>query len=329
LRGREPSAPVVRLTDEKIAYLVRQRVLGRPPHETVGQMAARWGVTPRRLYQVLQLARAIGGTPLLKTNRRPRAPPLTEEEKQLLRTEFERFPRGASLLYKALRHRGIVIPKMKIYRYAQSQGWVDPNPNKKRRRAWVRYEREHSGSLLHGDFHRSAFDKPQCILWEDDASRMILGGGEFPTENSEIAVATLKMALAKASSWNLRVDQVLTDRGAPFYVSPKEATALLPARQGAGLFQRFLNEQGIRHAVSRVNHPQTNGKLERLWREYDRHRWRYATLEEFIEAYNHAIHGALWDMECPAEAFQRKLPPEALLGLHERLVDRLMTEAAA
>ena len=321
LRGRDPSPPVTKLTNERIAYLVRQQRSPRP-FETVGQMAARWGVSRRRLYQLLQLSRELGGVPLLKTNRRPPGPPLTEEEKRLLRAEWARSPRGATLLYQALRHRGIVIPKMKIYRFAQSQGWVDPNPRKQRRRKWVRYERTHSGSLLHGDFHRSAFDKPQCILWEDDASRMILAGGEFSTENSAIAVATLREALAVASRWNVRIDQVLTDRGAPFYVSSKEATVLLPARQGEGTFQRFLKERGIDHVVARVNHPQTNGKLERLWREYDRHRWRYATLTEFIEWYNHEIHGSLWAMECPAEAFQRKLPPEALLGLHERLVER-------
>lgn len=313
---------MTKLTNERIAYLVRQQRSPRP-FETVGQMAARWGVSRRRLYQVLQLSREIGGVPLLKTNRRPPAPPLTEAEQRLLREEWARLPRGASLLYKALRHRGIVIPKMKIYRFARTQGWVVNTPKKQRPRKWVRYERAHSGSLLHGDFHRSSFDKPQCILWEDDASRMILAGGEFPTENSAIAVATLREALAEAKRWNLRIDQVLTDRGAPFFVSPKEASPIIAGRQGEGVFQRFLKEQGIDHVVARVNHPQTNGKLERLWREYDRHRWRYATLAEFIDVYNHAIHGSLWDMECPAEAFQRKLPPETLLGLHEQLIERL------
>jgi putative transposase len=313
---------VTKLTNERIEYLVRES-RRTPRRESIGQMAARWGVSRRRLYQVLQLSRAVGGVPLLKTNRRPPAPPLTEEEKRLLRAEWDTSPRGATLLYKALRHRGVVIPKMKIYRFAQSQGWVDPNPNKKRRRKYVRYERTHSGSLLHGDFHQTAFDRPHCILWEDDASRLVLSGGEFPTETAQEAIATLEAALRAAASWNLRVDQVLTDRGSQFFASPREATALLPARQGEAQFQRFLRERGIEHVVARVNHPQTNGKLERLWREYDRHRWRFSTLDGWIGWYNHAIHGALWDMECPAEAFQRKLPPEALLGLHTRLVDQI------
>jgi putative transposase len=324
-KGTPLTPGVTKLTDVRIAYLVRQSQR-RPPLETVGQMAVRWGVSRRRLYQLLQLSREMGGTPLLKTNRRPRAPPLTAEEIRLLREEWQNSPRGATLLYKALRRRGTPIPKMKIYRYAQSQGWVDPNPRKKRRRSWVRYEREHSGSRLHGDFHQSSPTHPHCILWEDDASRMILSGGEFPTETTEVAVATLKVALTRAQSWNLRVDQVLTDRGTQFFFNPKAGTAIMPAREGEGQFDRFLRERGIRHIVARVNHPQTNGKLERLWREYDRHRWRYGTVDEFIEWYNHAIHGALWDLECPAEAFQRKMPVEALLGLHVRLVERLTAE---
>lgn len=31
---------------------------------------------------------------------------------------------------------------------------------------------------------------------------------------------------------------------------------------------------------------------------------------------NDEIHGALWALETPREAFQRKLPPETLLGLY-------------
>jgi putative transposase len=60
-----------------------------------------------------------------------------------------------------------------------------------------------------------------------------------------------------------------------------------------------------------------NGKAERLWLEYDRHRWRYATLDEFIEWKNDEIHGALWVemFETPREAWQRKLPAENQLGL--------------
>ena len=64
-------------------------------------------------------------------------------------------------------------------------------------------------------------------------------------------------------------------------------------------------------------------KLERLWYEYDRHRWRFATLEEFVRWYNDQIHESLWTevYETPAEAWQRKMPEEVQLGQFLRRVE--------
>src|ERR1700674_1194686 len=43
-----------KLTDRRIAWRVRQAQGDAQPRETVGQMAARWGVTPRWLRKLLQ-----------------------------------------------------------------------------------------------------------------------------------------------------------------------------------------------------------------------------------------------------------------------------------
>ena len=308
---------MTKLTDRRIAYLVRQARLGYP-RDSLGQMAARWGVGRRRLNQVLQLSRALGGAPLLKTARRPPEPPLSVQEKAEIELERRRTRRGATKLYQALLRRGIHIPKMKIYRYAKERGWVVANPRKQRPRRYVRYERLHSGSLLHGDYHRTSEAHPHCILWEDDASRRILSGGEFPAATTEGAIATLKEALAQAHAWNLEIREVNTDRGTQFVTNPSSL-----GERTEHAFPRFLESIGVRHIVSRVNHPQTNGKLERLWREYDLHRWRFATLEEFIDWNNGQVHDALWleVFETPNEAWQRKLPTDVLLGLHLRSVE--------
>ena len=150
------------------------------------------------------------------------------------------------------------------------------------------------------------------------ASRMILAGGEFSAATSDHAIETLGEALMVAKRWNLTVREVNTDRGAQFYANPRQGSD-----PGLGRFQEFLERQGIRHVVSRVNNPQTNGKAERLWLEYDKLRWRFATLAEWIEWKNDEVHGALWALETPREAFQRKLPPESLLGLHMRAIDQI------
>ncbi|MEK7123304.1 MAG: HAD-IC family P-type ATPase, partial [Patescibacteria group bacterium] len=73
-------------------------------------------------------------------------------------------------------------------------------------------------------------------------------------------------------------------------------------------FELFLIKHKIQHIPSRRKNPQTNGKLERFWQEYNRHRWRFKKLEEFLDWYNARLHGALrldW-AETPNEAFIRK-----------------------
>ncbi len=65
-----------------------------------------------------------------------------------------------------------------------------------------------------------------------------------------------------------------------------------------------------------MNYPQPNGKLEHFGQEYDRYRWRYATLEEFREWPNDQVHESrpVEVRETPREAGPRKMPIETSLG---------------
>jgi len=149
---------------------------------------------------------------------------------------------------------------------------------------------------------------------------MILSGGEFSAATTAHSITTLQAALRFARRWNLDVREVNTDQGTQFFSPSRGDKKGIPGKiyPHRTVFGQFLVNTGIRHVVSRRNNPQTNGKLERLWYEYDRHRWRFPTLGEFIDWHNDQIHDGLWleQYETPREAFQRKLPPEVLLGLH-------------
>jgi len=63
--------------------------------------------------------------------------------------------------------------------------------------------------------------------------------------------------------------------------------------------------------------PSTDVKFERFWLKYDRPRWRFSSLDEFINWYNLRFHGALWMEigESPGEAVYRKNQPGSMLGL--------------
>ena len=88
-------------------------------------------------------------------------------------------------------------------------------------------------------------------------------------------------------------------------------------------FELYLKRRGKQHIPSRIKNPQTNGKLERFWQEYDKHRWKFKSLNEFLDWYNNRLHGALmleW-AETPNQAFIRKRRPESILGEFWRFVE--------
>ena len=82
-------------------------------------------------------------------------------------------------------------------------------------------------------------------------------------------------------------------------------------------FGVYLDSRDIKHIPSRRNNPQTNGKIERWFQEYGKHRSRFGSAEEFMDWYNNRLHGALrleWG-ERPCEAFVRKLRPRRIIGI--------------
>ena len=42
----------------------------------------------------------------------------------------------------------------------KNKGWVKNEPRKQKKRKRCRYERDHSGSLIQGDFHRTSENHP-------------------------------------------------------------------------------------------------------------------------------------------------------------------------
>lgn len=76
-------------------------------------------------------------------------------------------------------------------------------------------------------------------------------------------------------------------------------------------FEGYLDENNIKHTLCKVGRPQSNGKIERFYQTYEKQRWRFDSLDEFLTFYNEERpHMSLdWDnLETPMEAFARLLP---------------------
>ena len=119
--------------------------------------------------------------------------------------------------------------------------------------------------------------------------------------------------------FNGHIFAVNSDRGTQFYANKRNSKGY--ARHEFGV---YLDSRDTQHIPSRRNNPQTNGKIERWFQEYGKHRSRFGSAEEFMDWYNNRLHGSLrleWG-ERPCEAFVRKLRPGCILGIFLEGVNR-------
>jgi transposase InsO family protein len=89
-----------------------------------------------------------------------------------------------------------------------------------------------------------------------------------------------------------RIHTVLTDNGVQFTARKQDIWDI------QHIFDRVCDEQDIQHKLTKVNHPWTNGQVERMNRtikeatvkcfHYDSHEQLRAHLQLFVDAYNHA-----------------------------------------
>jgi putative transposase len=301
---------MVKLSDKKIKWSINQVV---KKGESTGSIAAIYGVSRRRIQQLVKTYKETGRYPSLSMKRRPRTH-LTEEERGIIEEAYRESFLGARLLRYHIRKRyGRNISHRKIHEYLLERGYAKPNPRKQGKRRRCRYERKHSLSLLHGDWF--TWNGRHVCGFEDDASRKMLSLGEFSAANGENTLRIFKEAEKTAGEYHGVILAVNTDRGSQFHANKQNKKGTSKTR-----FQRYLRSRGIKHVLSRRNNPQTNGKFERWIQEYKKHRHRFNSAGEFMTWYNNRIHGAL-DLETgetPDEAFVRRLRPEVLLGLFLR-----------
>ena len=298
---------MTKLTDEKIKKMIEEKADGM---KTNKEIADTYGIGIRRIQQLNKIYKETGEIPCLCKSRRPKRE-LTENEKEIIDEAYNDVFLGATLLRHYIRvHYNASIPQNKIHEYLLSKRHAKEDPKKKAKRKRCRYERTHSLSLVHADWF--GWDGNKVIIYEDDASRRMLGVEEFSNATGPNTIKVLNETEAEVASWNGYILVANTDRGSQLYANKKGKDG-----KGKSKFQLHLESKGIKHIPSKRNNPQTNGKLERLIQEYKKHRHRFKDAKEFMDWYNNRPHGALdlENAETPNDAFIRKLRPEVLLGL--------------
>jgi len=293
---------MVKLNDRKIRWLVQEKLRGRGS----GELALIQKVTRRRIEQLWKTYRRTGITPTLKQPGRPRSSRDLKEAATILEA-YDQHRLGAVNLERIINTKqGVHIPHNRIHKVLRMNGKATPQPSKQRRRNWVRYERTHSMTLWHMDW-KQLHTGEWILTIMDDASRYIVGYGVFQEATTPNTLQVLKKAIQNYG----KPDEILTDRGTQFYASEGERK-----EKGVSQFEQELADREIKHILCRVNHPQTNGKLERFYGVLEDkmiHRAQIATIPEYVHWHNQIKpHMSLdWEnLETPIQAFHRKLPQD-------------------
>ncbi len=276
------------------------------------------GVGIRRFQQLYAEYKMTGKIPELKKGRRPKTN-LTDGEKALIDNAVTegKLSNAVAIRLHIKKYHNKTLSRAKIHKYLLIKKVSKPDKKKQKQRKYCRYERKHSFSLVHLDWHESKVvtGKWVCAV-EDDASRLILAGGEFDHATTENSIALMKAAIEIASEYCSVIRSANTDKGSQFYANKRTEKN----EKGECKFELFLKSVCVRHIPSRRNHPQTNGKEERWFRTYEENRMKFASFEEFISWYNNRIHLGLSRKAgiTPYEAALHKLRQESWIGLFSR-----------
>jgi transposase InsO family protein len=308
---------------------------------SVAEVAADHGISRSWLYELLARYRADGEAGLKPQSRRPRSSPTRvpaamEEEIVALRKSLaeEGLDAGASTIHYHLqcrhRRRKSVVPSVAtIWRVLSRRGFVTPQPHKRPRSSWRRFQAELPNECWQADTtHWALADGRDVEVLNviDDHSRLLVASRGFETTKAADVVATFH---AGAEQHGFPAS-MLTDNGAIFTAE---------SRHGRCAMENELARLGIAYKHSRPYHPQTCGKVERFHQTLKKHLARQpkpttlgdlqAQLDRFATYYNTVRPHRAIGRRTPAQAFAARtkaVPKKAPIraeGHHRVRQDRI------
>jgi transposase InsO family protein len=305
---------------------------------SVTAAAAEYGFSRRHLHRLLVAYREGGLDALEPRSRRPKAnaaatPVLVRERVIELRQTLsaQGLDAGPVTIAWHLEREGLRVPSTStIRRILHQAGLIVPEPRKRPRSSYVRFEMAQPNEMWQSDFiHWRLADGTdvEVLNWLDDHSRYLLSCTAHAPVTGDGVVAVF---LANVERYGPPAS-TLTDNGSVY-------TSRFTG--GRNAFEYVLPLLGVRQKNGSPGHPQTQGKTERFHQTLQR--WLAARppassatqlqrqLDEFREHYNEKRPHRALQRTTPGHAYRATLkagPAGARAQQHYRLrYDRLDTK---
>ena len=267
------------------------------------------------LFRLLARYRAGGPEALQPRSRRPKSsprqtPPQVRQAIVELRTQLlgSGLDAGAQTIAHHLSLRfGSTPARVTIWRILKAEGLVEPEPHKRPKSSWIRFQAELPNEMWQADAtHWRLADSTDVEILNllDDHSRFCVASVALRTVKATDVLETFNLA-AQAYGYPTKF---LTDNAAVFSGTP---------RRGRVVLESELDRLGIESRHSSPYHPQTCGKVERFHQTLKRYLQRQAPgeslahlqlqLDAFRLYYNQERPHRSTDGKTPVQAFLARL----------------------
>jgi transposase InsO family protein len=286
---------------------------------TVTEVAKTYAVSRSWIYELLARYRSEGDTAFEARSRRPHTSPsaigqatvdlIIRVRKQLAESGLDAGP--DTIAWHLQHHHQTTVSISTIARTLTRQSLVEPQPKKRPRSSYIRFEAEQPNETWQSDFtHYRLTDgeDTEVISWLDDHSRYALHVSAHHRISGRIVLDTFR----ETAGQNGHPASVLTDNGLVY------TTRFSGGRGGRNGLESELQRLDIVQKNSRPNHPTTCGKVERF--QQTMKNWLTAQptqpntipelqtlIDAFVQAYNHhRPHRSLEHRATPATAYQAR-----------------------
>jgi transposase InsO family protein len=280
------------------------------------EVARAYGVSQGWVSRLVARYRAEGQAAFAPRSRRPKTSPaaigdrtaelIIAVRKDLAGQGLDAGPE--TICWHLAHHHQIRVSRATVGRYLARAGLVTPEPAKRPRSSYLRFEAAQPNECWQADFtHYPLADGTgtEVLTWLDDHSRLALNVTAHRRVTGPIVLAAFRAAVAAYGA----PASTLTDNGLVF------TARFAGGRGGRNGLETELRRLGITQKNGKPNHPQTQGKVERF--QQTMKKWLaaqqpqpatisqlQALLDTFAGQYNHRRpHRSLAHQATPATAY--------------------------
>jgi len=149
----------------------------------------------------------------------------------------------------------VEVSHWSVNKILRKNNLTNPNPNRKKRIKYIRWQRKHPNSLWQMDVSDQKIDNKYCFAIIDDCSRYCLGLFALNSVSTNIIIHLLD-TLFKIHG---KPREILTDNGNVFGLKSKHSK-----------FDIWCRRRGIKHIRTAIHSPTTSGKIERFFQTIDK-----------------------------------------------------------